>query len=861
MADRRYDHGSAGNPRVNFRRAPEARILVSLAGLIAAALLMVAAAVYLGSVQQDKLQEANERRAVALSVSTLKRSLVTNVRDYAWWNEAVRALVLAVDEAWADINIGPYVYHSFAYEVVLVVWPDDRPVLGWLRDSRATSAAAAALGNQLPLLVAAVRRSQAGPEPVAIGTVLPGEEGLLIAAASPIVPQQGSDLKLPSGPPAILVFAKLLDQDFLARLADDLGVEGPSYAAPSTATSDEFTRIQLEGPTGEAVGAIAWRPWHPGLSQLKWLIPALLGSLAVFWLFTRIVLRSIRRATAAIRRSEARFRDIAEASSDWIWETDRDLNLTYVSEHFGRATGLIPSDVLGRPLHRVLQRRDATEAQERNGGIGVAASFRDILCLLHTDGRETRTLRVAGKPVLDPKRNLIGYRGTATDITAEVEAQRQLQFFARHDPLTGLPNRMVLLSRLEETLVRGRRDHQTAAMLCLDLDRFKAVNDGFGHAAGDEVLVGCAERLRGCIRDTDLVARLGGDEFAVLQVGVTRIEDVHALCERILAVMAQPFRLDGTEAVVGASVGVAMIPADGDQAARILQKADIALYRAKAEGRNRARFFEAWMDERQRRRRDLETALRHALTAGQLEIHYQPQVSIESTALIGVEALLRWRHPDRGPIAPAEFIPVAEETGLIVPIGDWVLRAACRVAARWPQLTVSVNVSPTQFRERDLVWSVEKALAAAHLPPERLEIEITEGVLIQNTAEALRTLTQLKQVGIKIAMDDFGTGYSSLSYLQKFPFDKIKIDRSFVASLCEENSSIIRAIVNLGHSLGMHTCAEGVETKEQLWLLRREGCEQAQGYLFGAAMDADMVDLLMPAAIAGPRSPRLRAVG
>ena len=333
--------------------------------------------------------------------------------------------------------------------------------------------------------------------------------------------------------------------------------------------------------------------------------------------------------TAAIRRSEARFRDIAEASSDWIWETDRDLNLTYVSEHFGRATGLIPSDVLGRPLHRVLQRRDATEAQERNGGIGVAASFRDILCLLHTDGRETRTLRVAGKPVLDPKRNLIGYRGTATDITAEVEAQRQLQFFARHDPLTGLPNRMVLLSRLEETLVRGRRDHQTAAMLCLDLDRFKAVNDGFGHAAGDQVLVGCAERLRGCIRDTDLVARLGGDEFAVLQVGVTRIEDVHALCERILAVMAQPFRLDGTEAVVGASVGVAMIPADGDQAARILQKADIALYRAKAEGRNRARFFEAWMDERQRRRRDLETALRHALTAGQLEIHYQPQVSIE----------------------------------------------------------------------------------------------------------------------------------------------------------------------------------------------------------------------------------------
>ena len=846
---------------MSFRRAPESPILISLAGLIAAALLIVAAAVYLGSVQQDQLQEANEQRAVELRVDSLKRALVTTVRDYAWWNEAVRSLVLSLDETWADINVGPYVYKTFGYEVVLVVGTDDRPVLGWLKDGRATDAAADALGDSLSTLISAVRQGQAGAEPVAIGAVLPGRDGLLVAAASPIVPQPGFDLRPLPGPPAILVFAKALDAAFLAELAGDLGVTQPSFTGPNATPSAEIAEIRLDGPGGEAVGGIAWRPWHPGRSQLKWLIPALLGSLAVFWLFTRIVLRSIRRATAAIRRSEARFRDIAEASSDWIWETDCDLNLTYVSEHFGRATGLVPQDVLGKPLHRVLQPRDAELRPQPDAGLNPAVAFRDLLCLLHVEGGNTRTLRVAGKPVRDPQRRLIGYRGTATDITAEVEAQRQLQFFAQHDPLTSLPNRMVLLSRLEETLLRCRRDRQQAAMLCLDLDRFKAVNDGFGHAAGDQVLVGCAERLRSCIRETDLVARLGGDEFAVLQVGVGRPGDVHALCERILAVMAQPFRLDGTEAVVGASVGVAMIPADGDEASRILQNADIALYRAKSDGRNRACFFEPGMDERQRRRRELETALRHALTAGQLEIHYQPQVSIESAAVFGVEALLRWRHPDRGPIAPAEFIPVAEETGLIVPIGDWVLRTACQVAARWPQITVSVNVSPTQFRERDLVWSVEEALAAANLPPDRLEIEITEGVLIQNTAEALRTLKQLKQVGVKIAMDDFGTGYSSLSYLQKFPFDKIKIDRSFIASLHEENSSIVRAIVNLGHSLGMRTCAEGVETDEQLWLLRREGCEQAQGYLFGAAMEAGMVDRLVPAAKPAHRGPRLRAVG
>jgi predicted signal transduction protein with EAL and GGDEF domain len=374
------------------------------------------------------------------------------------------------------------------------------------------------------------------------------------------------------------------------------------------------------------------------------------------------------------------------------------------------------------------------------------------------------------------------------------------------------------------------------------------------------VLVDCAERLRDCVRETDLVARLGGDEFAILLTGMTRAGDVQALCERILASLADPMNVEGTETVVGASIGVALIPGDGSDAARVLQNADIALYRAKFDGRNRACYFEAGMDKRLRRRKELETALRHALVAGQLEIHYQPQVTLDSTTMVGVEALLRWRHPERGSIAPAEFIPVAEESGLIVAIGDWVLRTACRDAARWPDLVVSVNVSPAQFRQRDLVRSVERALAAAQLRADRLEIEITEGVLIHNTAEALTTLAQLKAIGIKIAMDDFGTGYSSLSYLQKFPLDKIKIDRSFVASLCEDNSAIIRAIIGLGQSLGMQICAEGVETTEQAWLLRREGCEQAQGFMFGHAMQPALIDGLLAEADRG-RGRRLRVVG
>ena len=303
-----------------------------------------------------------------------------------------------------------------------------------------------------------------------------------------------------------------------------------------------------------------------------------------------------------------------------------------------------------------------------------------------------------------------------------------------------------------------------------------------------------------------------------------------------------------------------MVSRDGRDTARIMQNSDIALYRAKYDGRNRTCFFQAGMARDLRQRRALESALRHALVSGELSIHYQPLVSLDSSKVIGVEALLRWDCPGRGAVAPAEFIPVAEESGLIVAIGDWVLRTACREATRWPDLVLSVNVSPAQFRQGDLVSSVQQALAEAHIRADQLELEITEGVLIANTNDALRTLSRLKDMGVRIAMDDFGTGYSSLSYLQKFPLDKIKIDRSFVATLCDDNSGIVRAIIGLGQSLGMQICAEGVETAEQAHLLRREGCKLAQGFLFGHAMEPTLIDELV-ASSGNNRARRLRIVG
>jgi diguanylate cyclase (GGDEF)-like protein/PAS domain S-box-containing protein len=822
----------------------DGRVVVSLAGLIAAATLIIAAAVYAGSLRQDGLQRAGEERIAAQSVRALLRGLASNVREFGWWDDAVRYLLLSPDATWAENNIGPYARTMFGYEVSLVADGDGRTLFGWIDGRRDDEAAAGALGAGLTVLLAEAS-PRADAELRTAEAVLAGPAGLLAVGVSPIAPQIGSNLVAPVAS-GFLVFAKRLDRDFLAGLEANFGLAEARFVAPGEAGG--LARVALQGPAGEAVGEIAWRPQRPGQGQLAWLLPVLLASLVVLGGFTRLVLGSIRRATAAIHASEARFRDIAEAASDWIWETDAELRLTYVSEHFGRATGLSAPEVVGRALHEILELpADVGQHRQQRAMLASGQPFRDVLCRLRSQRGEIRSLRVAGTPIRDADRALLGYRGIATDITAEMAALDQVRFLAEHDALTGLPNRLVLRNRLEEMLRRLRRYGERSAVLCIDLDRFKEVNDGLGHATGDQVLVATARRLRACLRDTDVVARLGGDEFAVLQVGVDEAHAVQRLCERILEALAEPVPIDGQEVVIGCSIGVALVPADGTDAAQLLQKADIALYRAKEDGRGRACFFKAGMDERLRARKFLESSLRHAMAAGQLELQYQPQVDAGTGAITGVEALLRWHHPTRGPVPPAEFVPVAEEAGLIVPIGEWVLRTACRDAVRWPGLKVSVNVSPVQFRHRGLVQAVEQALEESGLEPGRLEIEITESLLIHHTGEALRTLEQLKRLGVAIAMDDFGTGYSSLSYLHRFPFDKIKIDRSFVDGLGEGTGSaaIVRAIVGLGRSFGICICAEGVETPAQLEVLRREGCDEAQGYLFGKAMTVSAIDGLV----------------
>ena len=454
---------------------------------------------------------------------------------------------------------------------------------------------------------------------------------------------------------------------------------------------------------------------------------------------------------------------------------------------------------------------------------GIAAEGGANYSIETIDGR---TIAISGRAMAGG-----GWVSTHEDVTERRRAEAEITYLARHDALTDLPNRRMFAENLQKRLAEVPQ----LAVLCLDVDRFKSVNDALGHSIGDKLLTVIANRLRNCVREDDIVARLGGDEFAVVQVGFSKPSDATELATRIIEVTSAPFDLEGHQIVVGMSVGISICPLDGDNPEVLLKNADMALYRAKSDGRGVYRFFESEMDARMQQRRALEIDLRKALAQGEFELFYQPLVDTKTAQIRGFEALLRWQHPQRGTIAPGEFISLTEETGLIVPLGDWIIRQACQEAGTWPtEYSVAVNLSPVQFKNKSLLGTVVNALAAARLDPGRLQLEITESALLQDSEGTLATLHQLRALGVKIAMDDFGTGYSSLGYLRKFPFDKIKIDQSFVRDMSTkgESMAIIRAVVAMGASLGISTTAEGVETVEQYELLQIEGCTEVQGYHF-----------------------------
>jgi diguanylate cyclase (GGDEF)-like protein len=528
---------------------------------------------------------------------------------------------------------------------------------------------------------------------------------------------------------------------------------------------------------------------------------------------------------------------------------DASARIIICNQRYIEMFGLSPEVVKqGCTMQRLISHRKETGSFD-----GDVDEFCDAIIRNVSLGKGTRQLTEApgGRAIEIVNQPLKGGGWVATieDITQRTRADEKIAHMAHYDALTDLPNRLLFRERLEQAL-KAIRPGERLAVMYIDIDEFKSINDALGHPIGDELLQGVADRLRGCLKETDVAARLGGDEFAVIQTAIKSQSETTHLVDCIHAAIRAPFECTGHLITTDASIGIALAPGDGLDIDQLLKNADLALYGAKGDGRRTYRFFEAGMDARAKARRSLELELRQAINDGSLEAYYQPVVTLDHDKVSCCEALLRWRHPERGMISPAEFIPIAEETGLINQLGHWVLHTACAEAANWPDdIRVAVNVSPVQFKSQTLALNVAAALAASGLAASRLELEITEAVLIRDDEVALEVLHQLRALGVRIALDDFGTGYSSLSYLQRFPFDKIKIDRSFVKNITSAvaSSSIVEAVVNIAAASHMTTTAEGVETEQQKELLRALGCTEMQGYLFSPAIPAVEIRQLLRA--------------
>ena len=560
----------------------------------------------------------------------------------------------------------------------------------------------------------------------------------------------------------------------------------------------------------------------------------------------------LKEAEAALRASEARFRDLTELSSDWYWEQDVNLRFTQVSSKI-REFSLNAEQQIGKTRWETPVEGVSEEQWRAHRSLLEARQpFQDFVYQRRDEHGQLRFISVSGRPIFDEQGGFRGYRGTGRDITQQRLSEEKIRYMAHHDALTQLPNRLLLQDRIGQAIAKAKRNDEVLALLFVDLDHFKTINDSLGHPIGDRLLQAVARRLLACTRAADTVARIGGDEFVVLLGDLDRPETARHVAQKVLEALSEPLALDGHALQVTPSIGIAAYPSDGEDVETLMRNADTAMYHAKQVGRNNFQFFTQAMNEAAQQRLQLENDLRYAVERGELVLLYQPQLDLRSGGIVGFEALVRWRHPQRGMVAPSEFIPAAEETGLIGAIGEWVLRAACAQAIDWhgaghTTLQAAVNCSAKQFQEDGFVALIDDILRSSGMPAQRLELEITESVIIHHTAEVNARFQALEDMGVRISIDDFGTGYSSLSYLKRLSIHQLKIDQSFVRDIGTDpnDAAIVSAIVTIAHALGLEVVAEGVETAEQLSFLRAVGCDVAQGYLFSKPMPADEFERLL----------------
>lgn len=827
------------------------RALLLMISLLAA--LFIIAIFSLLSIASSINQQADEHSSMLLQKALNNRvdNLATHIKDYAWWGEAYENLHVKVDPEWAYTrqNMGATLYRDFGYEGLFVLDGSGQTRYSVINGKLSSLSLAGWLGiNPVPALLQSMNRPDALP--LAHTMVIFEGHPTLIATAK-ITNGDDHNVALIPGPPSTLVFVDVLDNRKLALMGEEYGIH------------QARTRVKNAPPLAEKYGTLTlqvngkplvleWKSEEPGRQLVHYILPLMVllaaGCGALAWLQSRNLLKKARmydensfllaQSRHALTASERRFRDVAEATTDWIWETDNELRFTWLSDRFPGITGHSVSAWLGRSVTDFME-ADNVALAEWITLPGQTGHRRLLHCKYRSAMGHRRYCHIAIKPVINAD-IVVGYRGTATDVTLEVEAQERVKYISLHDELTGLPNRVRMQEFLEGKLRAQPTFAHPLAMISLDLDKFKPVNDLFGHGVGDKVLHEVSARLRHCIREYDLVARQGGDEFILIISEIGERKDIETLCERIISELVRPFRVNEHDIFIGASLGIALAPHDAVDAGDLLRYSDIALYKAKASGRNRWLFYTSEMAQQMVQRREMEDSLREAIKQRQFMLVYQPRYSMADSRIAAVEALIRWQHPQLGLLMPDQFIALAEETGLIASISEWVLNTACHDAQRSLQgLSVSVNISAVEFQSWGVIDRVSAALRESQLDPARLEIEVTENATLWNPENSLELMHVLKKLGVRLLMDDFGTGYSSLSYLRNFPFDGIKLDKSFIAGMPESESAnaIVENIIGLGKAFSLSITAEGVETQEQLQKLKLLDCDETQGYYIGRPLD------------------------
>ncbi|WP_236167250.1 bifunctional diguanylate cyclase/phosphodiesterase [Pseudomonas fulva] len=832
--------------------SPRSRVMRHLvfafSSLLLLAMTLGLVSLYRIAVSLDERELEQSRFHAGAALAQLHKTERSYLWTHASWQAAYDHLARPADRQWAfdEGNVGATLYSDDGYAGVFVL--DDQGTLYAVVQGRLTDLGFDHFSPEGHRVLQQARQAMAQQQPASGYVMFAGQPAVFTSAV--IRPPALADSLAEHN--SVMVFIRMIEADLLSQMGKTAGLTDLAITASDYAAQD-MGHLPLQ----EVPYRLTWRMDQPGSDLLQAvfapLAVALLIILALMVLLARYAMRTsadidrsyhqLAISKRALEASETRFKAVAEAASDWIWETDAQQQLIYLSPRFAELTGHDAQNWLNQPICTLFD-CETGHVETWLHGLGASESTGTLRCQYLDKAGQRRECRIAARAIIE--HNICkGFRGTCTDITDEVAAHARIQHLSQHDALTGLPNRNKLFRFLEDSAKVSR------AVLMLDLDNFKPINDSLGHPAGDAVLMEVAMRLGQMTRSSDLVARLGGDEFVIVLIAPGARDELDRFCARLIDTVKQPMAVEHHKVQVGASLGVVMSDDYPGGPSDLIRYADVALYGAKQSGKNTWRYFSTQMSAALLEKRVLEQELREGIPRGELRLHFQPRFKVDGVTIASAEALVRWEHPRLGLLMPDDFVGLAEQSDVIVLLGNWVLQQACSEAGAWPlEVIVSVNMSPAQFSRSDVVRDVAEALRTTGLPAHRLELEITENVMLNDVEGALQTMNALKELGVRLNMDDFGTGYSSLGYLRTYPFDSIKIDRRFVQSLGKSSSdrSVVQAIISLGNAMGMTVTAEGVETAEQLALLGDDQCHEVQGYFLSRPVNNHALIKLMTSA-------------